>query len=534
MLDVLVVGAGLSGIYALHALRSRGLKTRVLEAGAGVGGTWFWNRYPGARCDLESIEYSFSFSPEIEAEWSWSELMPPQAEIEAYLNFVTDRLGLRDAIRFETKVAAMHFDPAAAVWNVRTEDGDEYQAQFVIAATGMLSVPIDPAISGMESFAGVSVYASRYPRDGIDFTGKRVALIGTGSTGVQALPILARSARHVHVFQRSAAYTLPTTTRVFAPGEFEALRNNYPDIRASQRQARAAAARNGAFAALAFAAERPKLREASEAERKAALDEFGIAGALYWSDVMADPIANEMARELYGQAVSRIVRDPATAERLTPRYPFGCKRPIIDDGFYEAFNRENVTLVDLQEEGIQRIVPKGIVTTRGTIDFDVIFYATGFDALTGALDRIDIRGPSSRLLRDAWREDGPGSYLGLQIAGFPNLFIVGSLGGPGALANVIPCSELQIDTIVECIERARAHDCDTVEATALAQADWGELISEMVKDSIALSPGCNSWWIGSNVPGKPRTFLSYPGGYPEYRRKLEREAEEGFPGFEFA
>jgi cation diffusion facilitator CzcD-associated flavoprotein CzcO len=534
LLDALVIGAGFSGLYALHTLRARGMDAQLFEAGDGVGGTWFWNRYPGARCDLESIEYSYSFSQEIEREWVWSELMPPQQEIEAYLNFVTDRLALRPYIQFRTKVVGLAYDDDAAIWEMTTEQGARYQARFVICATGMLSVPIDPAIPGMDKFAGTSVFSSKYPREGLDVTGKRVALIGTGSTGVQATPILARTAEHLYVFQRSAAYTFPTTTRPFEPGEFEALRADYPAIRAAQREAPAGAARTGAFAALSLAAQRPPLRSATEEEQTRAIDEQGVAGALYWSDVTSDPVAGEMARKLYGKAVARIVADPETAASLVPDYPFGCKRPIIDDGYYEAFNRDNVTLVDLKNGAIEEITPGGIRTAQGGFAVDLIFYATGFDAMTGALERIDIRGRNGRSLREVWRDEGAASYLGVQIAGFPNLFTVASLGGTGALANVIPSLETQVDLIADCIVHVREQGYRSVEAVTDAQSAWTQQMNALVEGSVLFSPSCNSWWIGSNVPGKPRTFLSFAGGYPEYRRKCDEAAAAGYAGFEFA
>lgn len=510
------------------------MSVQAIEAGDGVGGTWLCNRYPGARCDLESIEYSYSFSPEIEREWVWSELMPSQPEIEAYLNFVAERLDLRRHIKFETKVVTVSFDEAGGLWNVTTDSGDQYQATFVICATGMLSIPIVPAIPGMDTFAGSSVFSSKYPREGIDFAERRVALIGTGSTGVQTAPILAQSAAHLYVFQRSAAYTFPTTTRPFEAGEYEALQSDYPKIRAAQREAMAGAARTGAFAAMARSAERPPLRTASVAEQTRAIEEFGVAGAVSWSDITSDPIAGEMARALYGRAVARIVRNPETAASLVPHYPFGCKRPIIDDGYYATFNRDNVTLVDLRKGGIEEITSQGIVTAQGSFDVDVIFYATGFDAMTGALDLIDIRGRDGRQLRDVWYAEGAASYLGLQIAGFPNFFIVGGLGGPGTLANVVPCLEVQIDLIADCIDKVRSQGYQTVEASAEAQSEWANHINSLVQGSVVLSSGCTSWWIGSNVPGKRRAFLSYAGGFPEYRRKCEQVAASGYTGFQFA
>jgi cation diffusion facilitator CzcD-associated flavoprotein CzcO len=532
--DAVIIGAGFSGLYALHKLRTLGLKLRAFEAADGVGGTWFWNRYPGARCDLESIEYSYSFSKEIEQEWVWTELMPGQAEIERYANFVADRLELRRDIQFQTRVTALTFDEKAADWVVETDRGTRCTARFVIAASGLLSVPLDPQIPGMDRFKGRSVYSNTFPREGVDFGGKRVALIGTGSSGVQSTPVVAQQAKHLFVFQRSAAYTFPSPIRPYEPGEFEALRADYPTIRATQRASMAGAARTSAFAVMAEAAKRPPLKTASREDQLRVIENMGVTGALYWSDITQDFEASDMARRLYGEAVARIVKDPATAASLMPDYPFGCKRPIIDVGYYETFNRDNVTLVDLKKDPIEEITETGVRTRNGFYEVDIIFYATGFDAMTGALTRMDIRGRDGKLLRDIWRDEGPVSYLGLQIAGFPNLFMVIGPGSTGALANVISSLEFQIDWIALCITHLRDHDLRTIEAKEEAQAGWVHDINAMVEGGVTLHPSCNSWWIGSNVPGKKRMFMSFPAGFPEYCRRCEESAAAGYAGFALA
>ena len=530
--DAVVIGAGFSGLYALHKLRQLGLRATILEAGDGPGGTWLWNRYPGARCDIESIEYSYSFDEELQREWVWTETMPAQPEIEAYANHVADRLDLRRDIRFHTRVTELAYDDRAQVWTIGTESGDRLRARFVIAATGMLSAPLDPAIPGMERFAGTSVFTSRYPKDGVDFGDRRVALIGTGSTGVQATPVIARSAAHLHVLQRSAAYTFPTTSRPFEPGELDQLKAGYDRIRAAQRQAYPGTARTSAFTFMSNAAARPKLMAATREEQLAALDEFGAAGAFYWSDVTTDMDANDRARELYGEAIARIVRDPETAASLVPTYPFGCKRPIIDDGYFEAFNRDNVTLVDLRKDPLVEVTESGVRTERRSLDVDVIVYATGFDGLTGALSRIDIRGRGGASLSELWA-GGPASYLGLQVAGFPNLFMVAGPGGTGALANVLTSLELQVDWIGDCLQYMgeQGHRC--IEATPQAQDAWDQHLHSLVEGSVVLHPSCNSWWIGANVPGKKRVFMSYAGGIPEYRRRCQEAASAGYRGFRF-
>lgn len=378
--DVLVIGAGFSGLYVLHRLRQLGIPARVLEMAENVGGTWLFNRYPGARCDIESIEYSYSFSEEIQQEWVWTESMPAQPEILAYLNYVADRLDLRRDIQFGAEVVAMTFDEDAAMWSVRTRSGDTFRVPFVVAASGILSVPLQPDIPGMNTFAGTSLFTSRWPAAGVDLTGKRVGVIGTGSTGVQLIPVVAREALHLWVFQRSPAYTLPWRVHRFQPGELDEMKARYGEIRAAQRAHPIGAARLSAFSVLLEMLGRPPLKSATREERLRAIEEHGVLGALNWGDVFFDIEANRMAAELYGEAVARIVKDPETAASLVPVHPFACKRPIIDQGYYETFNRDNVTLVDLRKSPIREVTPAGIRTEDRLHELDVIVYATGFDA----------------------------------------------------------------------------------------------------------------------------------------------------------
>jgi cyclohexanone monooxygenase len=530
-LDVVVVGAGFSGLYALHKVRELGLRACILERADAVGGTWLFNRYPGARCDIESVEYSYSFSDEIQREWTWSEVLPAQEEIERYLNFVTDRLDLRRHIRFHTDVVSMTFDETTSTWRLETATGDRVVAPFVIAATGILSSPIDPDIAGMDSFAGDSLFTSRFPREGYDFSGKRVALIGTGSSGVQATPLVAEQCDHLFLFQRSAAYTMPANPRPYGPGEFEELRARYPEIRADQRNSFIGAARLSAFSALVEAPGKPPLKEASRQERLRAVEERGIAGALLWGDVLFDIEANRMATELYGEAVARIVKDPETAAALVPDYPFACKRPIIDDGYYETFNRDNVTLVDLRRGGIRSVTSTGIDTEQGSYPVDVILYATGFDAITGALSRLEVRGRDGVNLRDVWTEEGPVSYLGIQVAGFPNLFTIQGPGSPSAATNFVAALEQHVEWIGDCLAYLRANGFRTLEALPSAQTEWAEHAASLVAGSILLHPSCHSWYNGANVPGKPRRYLGYPAGLPEYRRRCDEVAGAGYTGF---
>ncbi|HEX2213242.1 MAG TPA: NAD(P)/FAD-dependent oxidoreductase, partial [Mycobacterium sp.] len=499
-----------------------------------VGGTWLFNRYPGARCDIESIEYSYSFSEEIQQEWVWTETMPAQPEIEAYLNFVADRLDLRRDIRFHTNVVAMSFDEVAGEWLVRTEAGESFVAPFVIAASGILSVPLEPDIAGMDTFAGTSLFTSRWPKEPVDLAGRRVGVIGTGSTGVQLIPVVAQQASHLTVFQRSPAYTLPWQVRAFDDGELDELKANYTEIRAAQRQHAVGAARLSAFSVLFDMMAKPPLKSASREDQLRAIDEGGVMGALSWGDVFFDIEANRMAAKLYGEAVARIVHDPQTAAALTPTHPFGCKRPIIDQGYYETFNRDNVTLVDLRSSPLIEVTPTGVRTEHRHHDLDVIIYATGFDAMTGALTRIDIRGRDGASLADFWTTEGPYTYLGIAVAGFPNLFIVQAPGSPSAATNFVAALEQHVEWIGDCVTFMRANEYRTIEAIPEAQTEWIEHTTSLVEPTVLVHPSCNSWYNGGNVPGKKRMYMGYTAGIPEYRRRCEEIAEAGYTGFKLA
>ncbi|HME78939.1 MAG TPA: NAD(P)/FAD-dependent oxidoreductase [Mycobacterium sp.] len=532
--DVLVIGAGFSGLYTLHRLRQLGLRTRVLEMAENVGGTWLYNRYPGARCDIESIEYSYSFSDEIQQEWVWTETMPAQPEVEAYLNFVADRLDLRRDIQFDTKVVAMAFDEQAVAWVVSTETGQTLMAPFIVAATGILSAPLEPAIPGMATFAGTSLWTSRWPKEGVDLAGKRVGIIGTGSTGIQFIPVVAREAKQLYVFQRSPAYTLPWEVRRFEPGELDEMKARYDEIRAAQRAHPVGAARLSAFSVLLGMLGKPPLKSASREDQLRAIETDGVMGALNWGDIFFDIEANRMAAKLYGEAVARIVRDPETAASLVPDHPFACKRPIIDQGYYETFNRDNVTLVDLRKGSIREVTPTGIRTDLGSYDLDVIVYATGFDAMTGALSRIDIRGRDGLSLGEFWATEGPLSYLGLAVAGFPNLFTIQGPGSPSAATNFVAALEQHVDWISDCITYLRANGIRTIEALSTAQQEWIDHATSLVAPTVLVHPSCNSWYNGGNVPGKKRMYMGYTGGIPEYRRRCDEIAAGGYTGFKLA
>jgi cation diffusion facilitator CzcD-associated flavoprotein CzcO len=534
--DVIVIGAGFSGLYMVYKLRELGFSVRALEMGDGVGGTWYWNRYPGARVDVQSVEYSYSFSEEIQQEWEWKELMAPQSELEAYLNFVADRLDLRKDIQLGTKVTAMAFGTERSRWTVETEQGQTFDAQFVVGATGCLSAPTDPDIPGLRSFEGVTLFTNRFPKEGFDFTGKRVAVVGTGSSGVQSIPVIAEEAGHLWVFQRSAAYARPSGNRPYQPGEFGELRKKYPDMRAAERQTFAGTVFSSAVAFYNATAEPRRILETPVEERLAVVDEHGWSAPMLWSDIAVNIDANNAANELYAELVRRAVSDPATAEALVPHYPVGCKRLIIDSGYYETFNRENVTLVDLRKDPLVEVTRTGIRTQGHEYEVDVIVYATGFDAMIGSLARIDITGLNERSLGDFWRNEGPYSYLGLQVAGFPNLFTVTGPGSPSVNSNMVVSIEHHVEWIADCLGYMRDHGYTAIQTTDETQQQWMSHVFEVVSSNfpVRIHDTCNSWYVGANVPGKQRIYSPYLGGLPAYTETVAKIVANGYQGFVFS
>ena len=528
--DVVVVGAGMSGLFACKTLRDRGLSTVVLEKAPKAGGTWYWNRYPGARCDIPSLEYSFGFDPDLEQEWTWSQHFSPQPEIEAYLDHLVDRYDLGPLIRFSTGVAAMTYDEASATWLVRTEHGDEIRTRFCVMATGGLSAPNTPTWPGLESFAGTVVQTSRWPEEGVDLDGKRIGIVGTGSSGVQAIPELAKVAEHLTVFQRTPTFTWPSRNRGLTDEEQAAVKARYPELREEQRNSfTATAGTTGAFI-IAFPTDERRILDSTPEEREAALAEFGFDASRMWTDTARDLAANEMAVELYREMIRRTVHDPVTAEKLGPRYPQGCKRPCIDDGYFETYNRPNVSLVALPDEPIVEFTPDGVRTSDQFIPLDVLILATGFDALTGALTRIDLRGRDGRLLADEW-SGGPHAYLGIGIAGFPNLFHCVGPGSASVLATYPPHIEIQVGWIVDTIADLLARGCTEIEADPQAQADWHAEVDQLAEGTMYVADTCHSWYNGSNIAGKARNFPLYLGGIPAYREKLREVTENEYAGF---
>lgn len=528
--DVLVVGAGFAGLYAVYKFRQLGFTVRAFEAGEAIGGTWYWNRYPGARCDVPSLEYSYSFSPELEQEWEWSEFFPAQEEIERYLNYVADRFDLRRDVQLRTTVVGMSFDESAKTWHVDMDSDDKWVARFVVMATGCLSVPVVPELEGLSSFGGKALQTSRWPSD-VDLDGARIALVGTGSSGVQVTPELARIAKHLHVFQRSAAFSWPSKNAPMDPAVQAAVKQQYRDVRLAQRSSPGGVSGFGGVPILDAPRPDKRILGASENELLDALDEYGFGACRVWDDVASDPQANERAVELYRQMVHRVVTNTDTAESLSPRgYPIGCKRPVLDNGYFQAFNRDNVTLIDLRLEPIERVTKSGIQTSARHIEIDVLVLATGFDAMTGALTRVDIRGPNGQKLRDELRE-GCIALLGLQFSGYPNLFTITGPGSPSVLSNMVPGIEHHIEWISECLVYLRERGLKSIESTATAQNEWAEEVQRAAIGTMYVADTCNSWYLGANIPGKKRVFLPYIGGFGRYVTVCQEVVDGGYAGF---
>jgi cation diffusion facilitator CzcD-associated flavoprotein CzcO len=523
--DAVIVGAGFSGLYQLYRLRGAGLSTRVFEAGDGVGGTWYWNRYPGARCDIQSLSYSYSFSPELEQDWEWTEKFPTQPEVLRYLNHVADRFDLRRDITFSTRVVSAHWDEAGARWTVTTDTGEVVTAQFVIMATGCLSASKLPEVPGLERYQGRTHHTAHWGKDEVRFDGLRVAVIGTGSSGIQSIPIIASQAADLTVFQRTPNFSMPALNRPLSAAEVAEMKANYREWRQAQRTSGYGVPREPATeSALAV----------SEQERDAAYqagweegDLVSLAGA--YLDVLIDPAANETAAEFVRAKIRSIVTDPAVAETLSPRtFPIGTKRPCLDTGYYETFNQPHVHLVDVRTTPLVEFTSSGLRTSDAAYEFDAIVFATGFDAMTGALRAIDIRGRGGQLLADEWR-GGPRNYLGIAVAGFPNLFTITGPGSPSVLSNMVVSIEQHVEWVTDCIGHLRAGGFAAIEATPEAEAGWVQHVAEV--GAMTLFPVADSWYMGANVPGKPRVFLPYLGGVGVYRELCDGVAANGYQGF---
>jgi cation diffusion facilitator CzcD-associated flavoprotein CzcO len=521
--DVVVVGAGFAGMYMLHRLRQIGCRARVFERADDVGGTWYWNRYPGARCDIESVEYSYSFDDALQQDWVWTERFATQPEILRYAQHVADRFDLRVDIVFGVDVRGAEFNDASRTWTVSTSDGAVTVCRFVITAVGCLSSMNMPELPGHDQFAGQQVHTGGWPHDGVDFTGLRVGVIGNGSSGIQCIPEIARQAAHLTAFQRTPAYTAPAGNRPLTSDELAAVKADYAQLRAANRQmsgAYGSRTRRGSGSAF----------DVNEESRNAEYERRWAGGGLTFlhgfSDLLTDATANDTAADFVRRKIAEIVDDPQTAAALMPTHVIGCKRLCLDTGYYATFNRPNVSLVDLRSNPIETLTPTGIRAGGVDHDLDIIVYATGFDAMTGSLLKMDLRGPDTSLA-DAWKA-GPTTYLGVAVAGLPNLFIITGPGSPSVLTNVIASIEHHVEWISDCISAMQRQDATRIEATPDAQADWVAHVNSVA--AATLYPTCNSWYLGANVPGKPRVFMPLP-GHPPYVERCEAVAANGYEGF---
>src|SRR5271154_1545669 len=514
--DAIVVGVGVGGLYAIHRLRKLGLKVRALEAGGGVGGTWYWNRYPGCRCDVESMEYSYSFSDELQQEWRWPERYGTQPEILRYINHMADRFELRRDIEFNTRVKGAIFDNKTNTWTVKTDRGNAATARYCIMATGNLSTPRRPSLPGLESFKGEWYHTGLWPHEGVDFTGLRVGVIGTGSSGVQLIPIIAKQAKQLYVFQRTANFSLPARNVPMPPDKESAHKAEYPERRL--------AAYDTPFGIAGYPPPMKSAREAAEEERLRAYEakwaEGGSISFLYsYTDLLLNKESNDTASEFVRQKIRATVKDPKTAELLCPSdHPIGTKRLILDTDYYETYNRDNVTLVDIRSKPIEEVTPTGLRTADADYALDAIVFATGFDAMTGAMREIDIRTEAGLSIRAKW-EDGPRTYLGIMIAGFPNLFMITGPQSPG----------VKTQMILSCVQHLRDRGLARIEAEQDAEDAWVQHNNDVADRT--LYPLANSWYVGANIPGKPRVFMPYVGGVAAYKKKCDEIAGNGYEGF---
>jgi cyclohexanone monooxygenase len=529
--DVVIVGAGVAGLYMLHRVKQAGLSVRLIESGGGIGGTWYWNRYPGARVDIESIEYSYSFSKELQDEWDWSERFASQPELLKYLNHVADRFDLWENITLSTRVESAIFDEDSNTWLIKTNHGEEIGAQFCVMATGCLSAPKKPDIPDVDSFTGEQYFTSKWPDEPVNFQGKRVGVIGTGSSAIQSIPLIAREAHHLTVFQRTANYAVPLMNRPLNKDYLRRIRDRYDDLRIMESRA---------FAGFVCVDGEPKKPleisalsvspEEREQEYEYRYKSGGLCLYSSYSDLLTSKEANQTLADFLKRKIREKVKDPVVAEMLTPNgYPVLAKRLCADTDYYETYNRENVRLIDVNKTPIEKVTATGIVVEGIEHPLDALVYAIGFDALTGALTNIDIRGRNGLLLKEEW-EDGPKTYLGLMTLQFPNLFNLAGPGSTAGLTQAIQCDEHQVGLVMDCIEHVRRAGKRTIEPTDEAQAGWTDYINCAAAET--LFPLANSWYVGANIPGKARTILVDLSGFPAYIDKCAEVVARDFEGFQ--
>lgn len=523
--DVIVIGAGFAGLHMLHRLRGMGCTARVYEAAPDVGGVWYWNRYPGARCDVESLQYSYSFSPELEQEWVWKEKYAAQPEILRYIEHVADRFDLRRDIVFNTRVESAAFDAATGLWELCTDKGDRVSARFCVMATGALSIPRLPDMPGIERFAGAVHHTGAWPRAGVDFTGQRVGVVGTGSSGIQAIPVIARQARRLVVFQRTANFSIPAWNAPLQPETQAAWKADYRAHRSRAREL-------GTLYEFSTTAAMQVDADARQREYERRWNQGGVNFVHAFNDLMVDQASNDTIADFVRAKIRQTVRDPQVADSLCPTdHPLGTKRICVDSGYFETYNRDNVHLVDLKKTPITEVTPSGIRTSTATHDLDTLVCATGYDALTGAVLRIDIRGTGGHRLADKWA-NGPRTYLGLMTHGFPNMFIITGAGSPSVLVNMVVGIEHHVEWICDCLHYLQRQGLHTIEADKAAEDHWVQHVNQAAGRT--LFPLADSWFLGANIPGKPRVFMPYVAKIGVYRKECQDIADKGYEGFTLA
>ncbi len=527
--DAIVIGAGFAGMYSLHKLRQLGFSTRVYERGDGVGGVWYWNRYPGAACDIDSWEYSYGFSEELQQEWVWTSRFATQPEILRYADHVADKFDLRRDIAFNTSFTAATWNEAGACWQVSSTSGGKSETKtcrFLIMAVGGLSTTNIPAFPGLESYQGKVYHTGQWPKEGVDFSGQRVAVIGTGSSGVQSIPLIAQEAKELTVLQRTAAYVVPARNAPLAKKELDDIKADYKTWRARSR------AMSGGSGSRRILPNPKSVLEATPEEREKAFRErwenggFGFQAA--FGDIVRNLEANQFAADFVRNEIRQIVKDPETAEKLVPKHPIGCKRMCLDTGYFDTYNRPNVNLIDVTAHPIEKITSKGIQVGGKEIEFDSVVFATGYDAMTGSLTVLDITGRNGLLLRDEWKREGPRTYLGLGVSGFPNMFVIAGPGSPSVLSNMVLQIEQHVDWIGACMEYLRSNRLRSIDAIESYQDQWVDHVNAVANTT--LYPTCNSWYVGANIPGKKRVFMPYL-GFPTYEKKCNEVAAKGYEGF---
>ena len=524
--DAIVIGAGFSGLYMLYRLREAGLRTLAFEASADVGGVWYTNRYPGARCDSDSIIYNYTFSEELLQEWTWTSRFPEQAEIQSYLSYVADKFDLRRDIQFNTRITAAHFDEMNNRWMLQTNDGTSLSAKYFISGVGMHSTTNVPNFKGLESFEGDWYHTGQWPHEKVDFKGKRVGVIGTGSSGIQSIPVIAKEAEHLTVFQRTPVYSTPARNHPYDPEFIRQTKANYNEIirEISKSMGGFISRDSNNRSALADTPEK-RQREYEKMYEKGGLGLQGI-----YKDLMINAAANETVSEFVRSKISTIVKDPEVAEKLKPKYYYAAKRPAIDTNYYETYNRENVTLVDVKSAPIESITPKGLRTTESEYELDVLVFATGYDSMTGSLFKMDIRGKGGMSLKEKWADGAKTrTYLGMAIAGFPNFFLLANAESPAALSNMPVVIQQQVEWIDDCIQYFREHGVETIEARAEAEEAWSKHCKELADSTLFTK--VESWYTGANIEGKARGLPIYVGGVWAYRKKCDEVAAKGYEGF---